>query len=263
MQSWRVLCGWRCHRGRTGPSAASPGSPRNCPGGGRCPRAPRDLASGSLGDPTGGSRQHPLRLRPARAQHKSRPPTGCSAQTAGLRCGREGAPSHHVIQELKLNKAIASNTAAYSLNRRYFCNPCSASALSPCLFASVLAPPPDGKALQHQGRRRHGPAAFRGRAAPGPRRSSRGTPGTRALTPGPAGRPGQQEAAPLLPALPGDGAVTPRELLLSAGQGWGRRRAGGRPRSLQRPSGGRPRTLFSLRSSPFGKVKKKRNVRSN
>lgn len=131
------------------------------------------------------------------------------------------------LPQLKFNKAITSNTAAYSLNTRYFCNPCSASALSPSLFASVLAPPPDGKALQHQGRRRHGPAAFRGRAAPGPRRSSRGTPGTRALTPGPAGRPGQQEAAPLLPALPGDGAVTPRELLLSAGQGWGRRRAGG------------------------------------
>lgn len=123
------------------------------------------------------------------SQHKSRPPTGCSrrsAQTArdcaaGEREGGSSVPPRNTrktLPQLKFSKAIRSNTAAYSLNTRYFCNPCSAS-----------APPPDGKAPQRRGGRRHGPPRFRARAAPGPRRSPRGTPSTRVRTPGPAGRP--------------------------------------------------------------------------
>lgn len=169
-----------------------------------------------------GSGQHRLRL-PAQipAANRLLPPLRSDGRdcAAGDREGGSSVPPRNTrktLPQLKFSKAIRSNTAAYSLNTRYFCNPCSAS-----------APPPDGKAPQRRGGRRHGPPRFRARAAPEPRRSPRGTPGTRVRTPGPAGRPGQQEAAALLPALPGDGAVTPRELLLSAGQGWGRRRAGG------------------------------------
>lgn len=176
-------------------------------GGSRCPRVPGAAAP----IPSRGSGQHRLRPRPAPgsaqipAANRLLPPLRSDGRdcAAGQREGGGSVPPRNTrktLPQLKYNKAIRTNTAAYSLNTRYFCNSCSASALSPSLFASVPAPPPDGRAPPRRGGRRHGPAPApgpgppplraRGRAAPGPRRSSRGTPSTGVRTPGPAGRPG-------------------------------------------------------------------------
>lgn len=124
--------------------------------GSRCPRDPRapgrqeipPRGSGSTGC---GSGRRGLSTNPGRQQVVPTAPL----RRQGLRCGERGGGSsvpprntRKTLPQLKFNKAIRSNTAAYLLNTRYFCNPCSASALSPSLFACVPAPPPDGRALQ-------------------------------------------------------------------------------------------------------------------
>lgn len=101
------------------------------------------MLSGSsvTGDPPAG-------LRPARAGHKSLAnrwvPPGCAAGESGG--GGSSVPprnARNTLPRLEFSKAIGSNTAAYSLNTRYFCKPCSASALSPS--PSALS---DGRALR-------------------------------------------------------------------------------------------------------------------
>lgn len=106
----------------------------------QCHRRSHRGAQGT-GDPPAG-------LRPARAGHKSLAnrwvPPGCAAGESGG--GGSSVPPRNArktLPQLEFSKAIGSNTAAYSLNTRYFCKPCSASALSPS--PSALS---DGRALR-------------------------------------------------------------------------------------------------------------------
>lgn len=265
-----------CHEGQRGhaaPSKVTPGSGPPAREGGWClwvPPGPGErvgapgvkAALWSLALQPGSEQHWPLSSSLRRAEHKSLPPTGyCYGYRDRAAVGnsvplfnrRKNSPA------TKFNRAIKTNTAAYSLNTRYFCNPCPASALSPSLFASVPSPPPDSKPCRAgtaggTAPPCSGPGSPRGRG--GASAAPDGHPHDTGVEPQPwPVAPVQPEAAVHSAGLPGDGAVTRRELLLSAGQGGegegggveaesGKR--GGRPQPLLRPAGREQKCCFAF-----------------
>lgn len=106
---------------------------------------PRATSPGVTAGPGGQQPLRQLAVRPGSEQH--RPPT-------------VPAPERRkTLPRPKFNEAIRTNTAAYSLNTRYFCNPCPASALSPSVFASVPPTPRPGARRRSRDRAVPGDAA--------------------------------------------------------------------------------------------------------
>lgn len=148
MQSWRVPWAWRCHRSHTAPKQLrlarpaavwrAPGA-RGSPGTGK--RVPRTLGRQEI--PSRRSRQHRLRLRAQTpAANRLLPPLRSDGRdcAAGERGGGNSVPPRNArktLPQLKFNRAIRSNTTAYSLNTH---KGISATLVLPPLFPHPCLP---------------------------------------------------------------------------------------------------------------------------